>query len=85
MSAPLYLISIGLPFATILLVFGMKYFSAAYQARSRALNDDAYRDLAAKSVTVQTLNATSLSAMQAELSTINTRLAAVEKILKAVE
>ncbi len=85
MSAPIYLFSIGLPFATILLVFGMKYFSAAYQARSRALSEEAYRDLAAKSVTVQSMNATSLSAMQAELSTINTRLAAVEKILKAVE
>lgn len=85
MSEPVFFTSIGMILGTILIVFGMKYFSAAHQARSRALGEEAYRDLAAKSVTVQSMNATSLSAMQAELSTINTRLAAVEKILKAVE
>jgi hypothetical protein len=85
MSDSVFFLSIGMILGTILIIFGMKYFSAARQARSRTLSEDAYRDLAAKAVTVQSLNATSLSAMQAELSTINTRLAAVEKILKAVE
>jgi hypothetical protein len=85
MSTPLYLITLGLLFGTPLLIFGMKYISAAHQARSRAMGDDAYRELAARAVTAQFENATSLLAMQSELSEIKTRLATVEKILKAVE
>ncbi|MGZ5933766.1 MAG: hypothetical protein ACXWLV_03555 [Rhizomicrobium sp.] len=85
MSEHLYLLSIGLVLGTILIIFGMKYFSAARQAQSRVLSENAYRELAQKAVAVQSENATSLSSMQAELSEINTRLAAVEKILKAVE
>lgn len=84
MSEPLYVFSIILPFATILAVFGMKYLSAALQARSRAANDDAYRKLAADAVTAQSGNAASLSAIQSELAEIKTRMAAVEKILKEV-
>ncbi len=84
MSEHLYLISIGMIPLTILLVFGMKYFSAASQARSRLANENAYRELAQKAVAVQSGNAASLSAIQAELAQIGTRLAAVEKILKEV-
>jgi hypothetical protein len=85
MSEPLYLLSIGLPLATILIVFGMKYFAAIRQAHARVLEDNAYRGLAQKAVAAQSDAAASLSALQSELSQINTRLAAVEKILKAVE
>jgi hypothetical protein len=80
-----YYISMGVLFGTILIIFAMKYISAAYQARSRARSDDAYRELAEKAASVQTQSTTSLSAMQTELSEINARLASVEKILKAVE
>jgi hypothetical protein len=80
-----YFLSIGLVLGTILVIFAMKYISAAHQARSRALGEQAYRDLAEKAATVQTQSAASLSAMQVGLSEINVRLAAVEKILKAVE
>jgi HAMP domain-containing protein len=75
----------GVLFGTVLIIFAMKYISAAYQARSRARNDDAYRQLAEKAASIQAQSATSLSAMQTDLSEINARLAAVEKILKAVE
>jgi uncharacterized membrane protein len=85
MSEPLYLLSISLVFGTILLIFGMKYFSAAHQARSRAMGEEAYRDLAAKAVSAQSETATSLIAVKGELSDIKIRMAAVEKILKAVE
>ena len=85
MSEHLYLISIGMIPVTILLIFGMKYLSAASQVRSRLASDNAYRELAEKAVTVQSGNAASLSAIQAELADIGSRLAAVEKILKAVE
>ena len=80
-----FLLAISLVLGTILLVFGMKYFSAAGQARSRAASEDAYRELAQKAVAAQSENATSLSSIQTGLSEINMRLAAVEKILKAVE
>jgi hypothetical protein len=85
MPEHVYLISIGLLFGTVLLIFGMKYFSALRQARVRAMNEDVYRVLAEKAVTAQSENAASLSSIQTELTQINTRLAAVEKILKAVE
>ena len=85
MSEHVYLISIGLFFGTLLLIFGMKYVSDIRQARSRVMSDDAYRDLAKKTATAQSESANSLFAIQTQLVEINTRLAAVEKILKAVE
>ena len=85
MSEHLYLLSIGLPLVTILVIFGMKYFSNLSQARVRILEENAYRSLAQKAVAVQSDAAASLALLQSELSQINTRLAAVEKILKAVE
>jgi len=85
MSEHLYLLSIGLPLMTILVIFGMKYFSNLSQARVRILEENAYHSLAQKAVAVQSEAAASLALLQSELSEINTRLAAVEKILKAVE
>jgi len=85
MSQSVYLLTIGLFLGTILIVFAMKYFATARQSQSRIANEDAFRDLAQKAVAAQSQNATALSAMQAEFSLFNTRLAAVEKILKAVE
>lgn len=85
MSEFAYLASISLVLGTILLVFGMKYYSGAREARSRAASEGVYRELAQKAVAAQSENATSLSSIQTGLSDINTRLAAVEKILKAVE
>ena len=85
MSEYLYLLSIGLVLGTILLIFGMKYFSVVRQERARIMSEDAYRALAEKAVAAQSENATSLSSIQIELSEIKTRLAAVEKILRAVE
>ncbi|MEA3159506.1 MAG: hypothetical protein QOD95_1054 [Gammaproteobacteria bacterium] len=81
----LYLLTILLPLATILLIFGFKYGSAAYQARARVANDTAYRELAQSVATAQSQTASSLAAMQAELMQITTRLAAVVKILQEVE
>lgn len=80
-----YLLSISLIFGTILIVFGMKYFSAAYRARTEAVGKDAYRELAEKAIAEQSQNAASLSAMRSELAEVKSHLAAVEKILKTVE
>jgi len=85
MSEPLYLITLGVLFGTPLLIFAMKYASSAYQARSRALNEDVYRELAQKAVAAQAESAASLSVIRSELCEVSVRLAAVEKILKAVE
>lgn len=85
MAEHVFFISISLVLGTILLVFGMKYLSAAYQARSRVKGEDAWRELAEKAVAAQSRNVASLSSIESELSTIVTRLTAVEKVLKEVE
>ena len=85
MSEHLYLLTICLPLATILLVFGMRYFSAVQQAKARLANDDAYRQIAAKSAAAQDQTATALAAIGATLADLQSRLAALEKILREVE
>ena len=85
MSEPLYLTSIGLMFGTILVIFGMKYFSSVRQAQARIAIENSSRELAQKAVATQSENAASLSAIRSELVEIKSRLSAVEKILKEVE
>ena len=85
MTTLLYLLTLVLPLATILIVFGMRYYAAVQQARARLANDDAYRQLAESASTAQSRIATSLAAMETSLSDVRTRMAAVETILKAVE
>lgn len=85
MAEHLYLLTITLPLATVLLVFGMRYVSAVQQAKARLANDGAYRQLAEKAATAQAETATALTAIQAALSDVRARLTAVEKILKEVE
>ncbi len=85
MSEHLYLLSISLPLATILLVFGMRSFAAIQQAKARLANDEAYRQIAEKAVASQSENAIALSSIQQTLSDLRARLAAIEKMLKEVE
>ncbi len=85
MSTSVYLLTLSLLFGTILVVFGMKYFSAAFAARARIADDAAYQALAQKVATAQSEHQASLAAIQAELSTVSASLAAVETILKQVE
>ncbi|HEX5378379.1 MAG TPA: hypothetical protein VFW47_07375 [Phenylobacterium sp.] len=84
MSEHLYLLTISLVLGTILFIFGMKYASSAAQSRARLANDNAYRELAEKAVAGQAETVASLSAAQGGLSRIETRLAAIEKILNDV-
>ncbi len=72
-------------FVTILLVFGMKYFSAARQAQGQLAGDTALRDLADKATALQSEAVAALAAVRSELAEIKARLASVEKILKEVE
>lgn len=85
MSETLYLLTICLPLATFLLIFGMRYYATVQQAKARFANDEAYRQLAAKAADNQADTATALASIDAALADVKYRLAAVEKILKAVE
>jgi Tfp pilus assembly protein PilO len=85
MSASIYVFTVLLPCATILLVFGMRYWSAVQQAKARLANEDAYRQIAGTAAAAQAETATALTAIQASLEDVRARLASVEKVLKDVE
>ncbi len=85
MTTMLYLLTLVLPLATILIVFGVRSYAAVQQAKARLAGDDAYRQLAESALAAQSQIASSLAAMEANLSDVRIRMAAVETILKAVE
>ncbi|MDB5756103.1 MAG: hypothetical protein JWP34_2080 [Massilia sp.] len=85
MSENLYLLSICLPLATFVLIFGMRYFSAVQQAKFRFASDEAYRQVAERAVAAQTEAATTLASIDATLSDLKMRLMVIEKVLKEVD
>lgn len=85
MTTTLYLLTLVLPLATILIVFGMRYHAKIQAAKARLANDDAYRQLAETAAATQSRIAASLSVMETAVSDLRARLTAVETILKAVE
>ena len=85
MTELLYLLTISLPLATLLIIFGMRYFAMIQQAKARLANDDAYRQLAQKAATAGAEAASALTSIQASMADTASRLAAIEKVLKAVE
>jgi predicted negative regulator of RcsB-dependent stress response len=85
MSQSLFLLSICLVLGTILLVFGMRAFSAIQQAKVRNASDAAYRQIAEKAVASASENTTALASIQTALADVRTRLTAIEKVLKEVE
>lgn len=85
MSEFVFFTTICLVLGTILLIFGMKYFSAIQQARARRATDEAYRDIATRAVSAQDETLAALAAVNANLADVKTRLATVEKILREVE
>ena len=85
MTVTLYLLTLCLPLATVLIIFGMRYFSLVEQARARLANDDAYRRIAETAAAAQTATAASLSSIEGSLNDVRTRLTSVETILKDVQ
>ncbi len=85
MTTAQYLIFMTPLVGTILVVFGMKYFSALFQARARMANDALYRALAERAVAAQADNQATLAAMRSDLAKFAASLATVEKILQQVE
>ena len=81
MNENIFLAAFFFPAVAAVLVFFMKYLSAVLQARARLGHDEAYREIAERSVVTQTEMAAALSS----LGTLQSRLAVVEKILKDVE
>lgn len=79
-----YLLTLILPLVTILIVFGMRYWSAAVQSRAAKSGEEAYRALAEKAVAAQQDNATALSAIRADVAKLSGSLSTVEDILKQV-
>jgi hypothetical protein len=69
----------------MLLVFGMRAFSAIQQAKVRNASDAAYRQIAEKAVASASENTTALASIQTALADVRTRLTAIEKVLKEVE
>jgi Tfp pilus assembly protein PilO len=69
---------------TVVLLFGMKFFSASRQAMFRAAGDDSVRQLAEKSALAQAESAASLAVVQSDVAEVKTRLAAIEKLLREV-
>jgi predicted negative regulator of RcsB-dependent stress response len=84
MSEPIYLLSISLMLLTILLVFGMRYFSAIQQAKARAASEEGYRKVAESAAAAQAETRAALASIEASLAEATSRLAAIEKVLKDV-
>ena len=84
-KASVFLLVTILVLVTIMLIFGMKYFSDARQANLRAASEDSYRALAERTVSAQEAGAELLGSINAGLADIERRLASVEKVLKEVE
>lgn len=85
MSTGIYLATIGVVFGTILIVFAMKYISAAATARARIAGDDAYKALAERTLALQAESAAALAAIQADVARLSTSVTSVEAILRQVE
>ena len=85
MSTTVYLLTICLPLATVLLVFGMKYFAMVQQAKARTARDEADRRLADELARTQAETVAQLATMNAALARLDGRMGAVEKVLKEVE
>ncbi len=84
MSSTIYLTTLGLVAVTILLVLAIRAISSMLQARAKIAGDGAYRRLAEQATAAQAETASTLSAIQAAMADVRSRLTAVEKILKEV-
>ncbi len=84
-SADTFLLLTILTLVTILLVFGMKYFSAARQAQQRLAHEGAYQELADKAAVAQTAGAAALAKLESDIAEMKTKVAGIEKVLREVE
>lgn len=85
MATYLYLLTVCLPLAVIVLVFWMRYRALGQQAKLRYGNDEAYRQIAEKLLSAEAASTAALVSLKGELGDLRGRLASIEKILKDVE
>jgi hypothetical protein len=85
MAEHVYLLTIILPLATILLIFTMRYWSGAVHAHKNKANEEAYRALSDKVNVALQDQASSLIALKSDVAKLSVSLVAIEKILKDVE
>ncbi len=85
MNENIFLAAFFFPAAAAVLVFFMKYVSAVLQARVRLAQDEAYREIAARAASAQAETAAALASFGTVLTSIQSELAAVARILKQVE
>jgi len=69
----------------VVLIFAVKYISAALQAWAQKSNDGQYRSLAERVTATQSEIQATMAGIRADVSKISSSLAAVEKVLKQVE
>jgi uncharacterized membrane protein affecting hemolysin expression len=79
-----FLIVTILALVAIVLIFGMKYFSAGRQAFLRFAGEEAYRELAQKSAAAQAVSAAALVTLEADLADVKARLSAIQTVLQQV-
>ena len=84
-SADTFLLLTILTLLTVLLIFGMKYFTAARQTQQRLGQEGAYQELADKAAVAQTAGAATLAKLEADMKEMKTKLAGIERILREVE
>jgi hypothetical protein len=85
MSEKIYLLTLCLPLATVLLALAMRVYRRTREAKYRAAADDAYRLLADRSTAAQQETAARLAALQNVIADLQARTASIETILKAVD
>ncbi|TFW16619.1 hypothetical protein [Duganella callida] len=78
MSEHIYLLTLGLPLGTVLLIFVLRYLAVIKRARLQEDNQESYRLLAERATAAQAETA-------AALADLKTRIIAIEKVLKEVE
>ena len=70
---------------TVIVVFAMKYLSAARGVRISVAKDDELRELARRAIAASEESATALSALKASVLDMQSRLSHIETILKDVQ
>ena len=85
MTSTLYLLTLVLPLATVLIVFRMRTHASVQQARARLANGRCLSPTRGKRLGGSVADRGQPAALEANLSDVRTRMTAVETILKAVE
>lgn len=85
MSENIFFAAFFFPSLAAVLIFCTKYLAAIFQAKVRLAQDEAYREVAIRATAAQADTAAVVAHVGVTLTDIQSRLAALEKILKDIE